>query len=373
LLAAAGLITGLCLSGTAAGAKEFNASVWFPDAHPITKYGYLDWAKRVKEVSGGELEPIVFTGDVLLPPAGHLSGLRDGIAQVAYHAGTYTATEIPLDNVLAQLMFSYNDYFVSAFAFTDMAMTDPEMLAMWDRNNIVFGGGYSTPPYLLFCREKLESLGDIKGKKLRLAISAAHSSWAEKVGAIPVNVPSNEMYTGLEKGQIDCASNAGNDLKSRSLWDVAKHVTLLELGIYWSGYAYAYNKPFWASLPAQERRILLDTMAEAIVRTGQGYINDAQAALDEAPSHGVAIHQPSAELVRTVHDHAAAARELAIEYGKNRLGIADPEALIKRFETRVAKWNKLLDGVNRNDAAAMTAVLKTNLYDTIDSATYGTN
>ncbi len=182
---------------------EFNASIWLPDTHPLTKYGYIDWANTVEAASKGTLKPKIFAGTVLLPPAGHMKGVRDGIAHLGYHAGTYTPADLPADNILAQLGFSYSDYFVGAFATTDMNMTDIALKKQWDKHNLVYAGGYATPPYRLMCKGKIENLADIKGKKLRVP-GAAHSDWAKSVGAVPVNVPSSEMYNGLDKGQIDC-------------------------------------------------------------------------------------------------------------------------------------------------------------------------
>ena len=352
-------------------AREFSASAWLPDTHPLTKFGYLDWAKKVEAASGGALKPNVFTGTVMLPPAAHLSGLRDGVADMTYHGGTYTAKELPIDNLIAQTMFSYADYFTTAFAYTDFAMTDPDSRAQFKGNGIVFGGASSTPQYVLFCREKVTSLADVKGKKLRLAISGAHAAWAKSVDAVQVSVVSSEMYSGLDKGQLDCASNGANEMKSRSLWDVAKHVTLVELGVYWAGWQYGFNRGFWGSLSDGERRILLDTIADQTVDTGLGYLASADEAIAEAKDHGVTIHRPEADLVKSIEDHRTVVRQWAIDYGKETLGLDDPEAILVRFEARYAKWEKLLDGVDRSDAAALKAVLKENLYDKVDVSAYG--
>ena len=361
----------LAAAGTAAQATDFNASVWFPETHPLTEFGYIEWAKALDEASGGDLNANVFTGTVLLPPAAHLSGLRDGVADVTYHAGTYTAKDLPVDNLIAQLMFNYSDYFTSAFAFADFAINNEESLAQYKDNGIVFGGSYSTPPYRLFCRVPVTTLDEIEGKTLRLAVSGAHTAWADRVGAVNVSVPSSEMYNGLDKGQLDCASNAANDLKSRSLWDVAKHTTMIELGVYWSGWEYAFNRGFWASLTDGQRRTMLDTIADAIVDTGLGYLGAADEAIAEAKDHGVTVHQPSEDLSASVDEHKSAVRKAAIDHGTETLGLEDSEALVAEFEETYAKWEGLLEGVDKEDPAALKEVLKANLYDKIDETSYG--
>ena len=370
--AVAGLVTLAAASTASAETKEFNASNWLPDSTALVSHGYLEWAKLLEEASGGELKAKVFTGPVLLPPAAHLSGLRDGVAQVTYHAGTYTPADLPLDNILAHLSIGITDPFVAAFAMTDFNMTDPEMIAMWASHNVVYGGGYSTIPYHLFCTEAIATPADIEGKKIR-TLGAMMSDWAEGVGAVPVNVPSTEMYSGLEKGQLDCAANTLEQLKSSSLWDVAKHTSLVDLGIYYAGFLYGINQDFWQSLTPAERRTLLDTMATSIVRTQIRYDKAGEEAAAEAASHGVVMHQPDAALVKSITDFRAVARQSAIELGVETFGIADAETLVARFEATIAKWEKLLDGIGRTDQAALTAVLKRELYDQIDTENYGVN
>lgn len=354
----------------AAGAESFNASIWFPDGHPLTKFGYLDWAKDLAAASGGRLEPRVFTGTALLSPAEHLSGLRAGVLQVGYHAGTYSPAELPADNVLAQLAFSYSVYFLAAFAITDMNMTDPEAQAQWKRNGVVYAGGYATVPYILFCTEPVRTLADIAGRKVRMP-GSAHSNWAKSAGAVPVNVASSEMYGGLEKGQLDCASNGANELRTRSLWEVAKYVTTVQLGVYYAGCEYCINRGFWAGLAAEDRRVMLDTIATAMVRTGLGYQALAREVLEEAPQHGVTLLEPAPDLAASVADYAAQARTDAVALGRDKLGVPDPEALIGRFEARVEKWRALLDGIDRTDEQQLVALLKRELFDRIDAATYG--
>lgn len=371
LMAAALLALGASLSAPA-HADTFNASIWFPDSHPLTRFGYIEWAENLAALTDGKLKPKVFAGTALLDPASHLSGVRDGIAQVAYHAGTFTPAELPVDNVLAQLAFSYSDYFVAAFAVTDMNMTDAEALAQWKENGIVYGGGYATVPYVLFCTTPVKSLSDMTGKRVRMP-GSAHSNWAKSVGAVPVNVASSEMYSGLEKGQLDCASNGANELRTRSLWEVAKNVTMVELGAFYSGYMYGFNRDFWIGLSADDRRVVLDTIAVAMVKTGLGYQALASDVLKEAPEHGVTILQPDAELAGSVAAYAGKARADAIALGRDQFKMTDPEALIVRFEEKVAKWKGLLAGIDVTSEEQLTKLLKTELFDRIDADSYGLN
>ena len=163
----AGLIftAGIGASSQALAATELTASVWFPDSQPLTKFGYLEWAKKVAEVSKGDLKIKVFTGTSLLTPNAHLSGLRDGVADITYHAGTYTPADLPEDNVLAILGIGMSDPIATTFAVADFYLNDPDMRALWKKQGIVFMGAYASVPYNLICRRKVETLADLKGLK----------------------------------------------------------------------------------------------------------------------------------------------------------------------------------------------------------------
>lgn len=203
---------------------------------------------------------------------------------------------------------------------------------------------------------------------------AIQADWARKVGAVPVTVPSTEMFTGLEKGQLDCAANAANDLKTRSLWDVAKHVSPVSLGLYFQGWQYAANDDWWQGLSPENRWILMETMAEALPETMNGYIASAEEALAEAPEHGVTVHEVDTALQQSVDDFAASeAPTIATQMGRERFNLEDPEGLLNRFQQTYDKWEELLADVDTSDSQAVSDLLKREVYDKLDESTYGTN
>lgn len=350
-----------------AAETEFRASAWLPPSHPVTKYGYTDWMALIEEQSGGTLKPTLFTGAALLAPADHLSGVRDGIADFGWISGTYTPSDIPEDNTIFQMAFVYTDYFVGSFAVTEFNMLDEQMQAQWKRNNIVYMSGFSTPPYRLICTSKIESLEDMAGKKIR-STGGLLPEWVRSVGAVPVNVASSESYTGLEKGQLDCATNAADDLRSRSYWDIAKHVTDVELGTYWS--INAGNRDFWQGLDTAQRKVFLDTAAESLVDTGIGYLSDVQEIVDEAKTKGVTFYTPSESLQNSLLEFKNTAPAFAVTLGAENLGVEGSEDLVARFDAVAKKWEVLLADVDRTDREALLQLLRQEVFDRVDPATY---
>lgn len=366
-MAAVAAIVVMPFATAVAAETEFTASAWLPPSHPVTKYGYTDWMGKIERESGGALKPQLFTGSALLAPADHLSGVRDGIADFGWISGTYTPSDIPEDNTIFQMAFVYTDYFVGSFAVTEFNMLDAQMQEQWKRNNLVYMSGFSTPPYRLICTGKIESVDDIDGKKIR-STGGLLPEWVRSVGAVPVNVASSESYTGLEKGQLDCATNAADDLRSRSYWDVAKHVTEVELGTYWS--INAGNRDFWQGLETSQRKVLLDTMAETVVDTGIGYLRDVEEIVEEAKAKGVSFYAPGPSLADSLEEFKSTAPAFAVELGSEKLAVEDADELVARFEEIAEKWRRLLKDVDRTDRETLLKLLKEQVYDRVDPATY---
>ena len=348
---------------------EFNASNWLPQGHPLAYHSYVKWLPRLEEASGGTLKPNFYSGPVLMAPSEHLSGISNGIAQVGYHAGTYTPAQLPEDNVIAQLAFNYSNPYPLAFAVTEANMTMPALQAQWRKNNIAYLGGYSTSPYVLLCSTKIETLADMEGAKIRVP-GAAQSDWVNSVGGVPVNVPSSEMYDGLDKGQLDCAAITALDLKSRSLWDVTSYVTLLDIGLYWAGYSQGANRDFWQGLSDAQRQAFFDTIPTAMVDEVIDYMGDDREALDEAAEYDVEIIQPAADLQTSVDDFRAQVRANALAQGNDTFGLANTEQLLSDFEAIVAKWQKRLEGMDHTDRDEMIRIAETELFGQLDAASY---
>ncbi len=362
--------TTLMVAGFSAQAADFNANIFFPDKHPLAKHGYIEWAEDLKERTGGNLNPTVYTGTVLLEPRAGMSGVRDGIAQVGYHAGTYTPAELPISNAIQELAFNYADPLVASLAATDFNLNNTDAQAQWQKAGIVYGGGYSTPPYNLMCSVPIRAIEDLKGKRLRTP-GAAMSAWAESIGAVPVNVPSSEMYQGLEKGTIDCAVNVASDLKSRSLWDVAKYTTMAPLGLYWAGPMWGYNKDFWNGLSDNDRSVMLEAQALAMAKLYIGYQASIDEALTEAKNHGVEIIQPDEAFLSSIGGFADANVARAGTLAKDKYGIENPKAISDAFDASIKKWKNLLASVKRDDAEAIAAIIQENMFDNIDVSSYG--
>ncbi|MFD1910908.1 C4-dicarboxylate TRAP transporter substrate-binding protein [Halodurantibacterium flavum] len=358
------------LAGSVSAQTNFIANSFYEGAVPMSGEGYIRWAELVQDLSDGDLVPEVFTGTVLLAPRAALQGIQDNVVQVAHHAAIYTPSDLPVANAVQELGFAYSDPLTAIFAVTDFSMNNPVQLEEWQANGLVYLGAYATPAYVLMCSNPVRNLQEIRGKRIRTAGSAV-SVWVEEAGGIPVNVPSSEMYTGLERGSLDCATNAASDLVDRSLLEVAQHTTLLSTGMYWSGPQWGYNPGFWAGLTTEQREVLMEASARSMARMVIAYSEKADAGLQASLAAGGNVYEPEADLA----EHVAAFRDRtsadAAEKARTDFGIAEPEALIGDFQDTMQKWQELLADIDPEDEDALTALAMQEIFSKIDAATYG--
>ncbi len=350
-------------------ATEYNANHFFAERHSLVRGPYVEFAKKVEEATGGEIAFRVFSGGSLVPASASLQGVRDGVAQVTYHAGTYTPAELPIENLIGNMAFYNTDPFVMAMASTEFSMTNKAALEEWKRNGVVFGGGYSTSEYYMICNQPIQTLEDVKGKRMRMA-GGAWSRFAEFVGAVPVSIPSSEMYTGLDTGSLDCAVTPGDSIDSFSLGDVINSMNTLAIGNYYAGFLWGYNEAFWKGLSTEQRAVLFDQMAYFMAKGRVEFSADVDKAIDTAVANGMKVYEPDQALVDALAEFVASDEAALIASAKER-GVADPEAILTVFKAIVDRWDALLEGVDRTDVDALAELARTEIYGKIDPATYG--
>ncbi|MBY6047836.1 C4-dicarboxylate TRAP transporter substrate-binding protein [Vannielia litorea] len=364
-------LAGMMMTGAATAETNFIANSFYDGAVPMSGEGYVRWAELVQELSGGDLVPEVYTGTVLLAPRAALQGIQDNVVQVAHHAAIYTPSDLPVSNAVQELGFAYSDPVAAIFAVTDFSMNNEVQLAEWKDKGLVYLGAYATPAYVLMCSSPVRNLEEMKGKRIRTAGSAV-SVWVEDAGGIPVNVPSSEMYTGLERGTLDCATNAASDLVDRSLMEVAEHTTLLSTGMYYSGPQWGYNPDFWAGLTAEQRVVLMEASARSMARIVIAYGSKVDAGLEASKAAGGNVYEPEQDLADHVAEFRDRTTAAAVEKAGADFGVADPEALIGDFQATMQKWTDLLADVDTTDEDALTALAMEEIFSKIDPATYGT-
>lgn len=359
------------LAMTGSAHADVIMSSWLDPSQPITKHAHQEWADAIRKSTDGEIDIRLVLGGALIPAKATTQGIADGVAQIGIVSTAYTPSELPVSNALGDKGFATPDPMVLAFAYSDFMMNESAGQEEWRNNGVVYGGGYSTPSYHFICREPLRSVADFQGKRIRL-FGGGWARFAEgSLGAISVNMTFGEMFTGLERGALDCVAADPTVLTNGpTIMELVKGFNSLALSPYYTTATWIYNPDFWQGLSEENRRKLLDASAAAMVRLQVQYTAQVDDTLQQAKAEGVELID-SAELQAAYDQWVAADEAAALEIAKTKFGIDDPEALFASFQSYIDKWSGLFEGVDRSDEASLTELVKANLYDKIDVTSYG--
>ncbi|MBP6019022.1 MAG: C4-dicarboxylate TRAP transporter substrate-binding protein [Burkholderiaceae bacterium] len=358
------------LAFASAHADTYQATNWLGPAHVLNNVAYGTFAADVKQVTGGDIDFEIFSSGSLVPAQTTLGAVGDGVAQLGIVSASYTPSDLPLSGMINDLAFVATDGMATGFAITEISMTNQRLLDELAKHNTVTVGAYSTPPYLFLCMRTLGDLDSLKGVKIRTA-GTAQNEWAASLGAIPVAVPITDVYSGLERGSIDCTLSEATNLSSGyKFWEVAKTITMLEQGAT-LGLTYVYNKDFWKEIGAQNRRKLLDVTARNVVRTQIVYAQEAESALQGSKERGVSIDQPDPTLVDALDKFRANVIATYPGRTEKERRVADPTEVANEFLALQAKWTKLLDQVDRQNEDVVTQLVMDEIYSKIDENGYG--
>ncbi|SEQ58992.1 C4-dicarboxylate TRAP transporter substrate-binding protein [Thalassovita taeanensis] len=366
--AAAAVAVALGIATQASADTKITISNWISPKHPVSAAGYHPFIEKL-EASGFKVS--AFEGGALLGAKPALPGIGDGVADMGMLAMTYFPAEFPNAQLVADMGLSTPNSLTAMAAAAEYNLLHcPECLAEYKAANVVYMGTYSSSPYSIISKEPIRSTADLKGKKMRVP-GSLWSRWAESVGGIQVNVPSSEMFEGLDKGALDIAIQSPGALRSYALWDTAKYVNNLNLGTYHSLSLMTMNRDFWADLSDEERALILGEAAKMSVDVTEYYLNSEEEVIALMDEHGVEMIDASAEMVDTKAQFVAGDVTAIIDTAKTKYGIADAEAKVAKLNELMAKWSGIVAETG-GDRDAMIARLQSEVYDKLPAG-FGLN
>ena len=105
---------------------------------------------------------------------------------------------------------------------------------------------FNISAFVLFSNKKITTINDLKGLKIRVA----SEGWVElckALGAVPVTLPTGEMFIAMQKGIVDAVANIWDAAHVFKLNEVSKYVN--ELYLITTTHVEAMNKKSWENLP----------------------------------------------------------------------------------------------------------------------------
>ncbi len=241
---------------SATSAKTFQwkmVTTWLPN-FPILQEGVEQLSKDLEMMSGGRLKVKVYAGGELVPPLQSFEAVSQGTVQMGHGAAYYWAGKVSAAQFMSAVPFGMTAKGMNAWLYNGGG------LELWRElykpfNLVPFPAGNTGVQMGGWFNKKIESVADLKGLKMR--IPGLGGKVLEKAGGTPRLLAGSEIYTALERGNIDATEWVGPFHDKRlGLYRAAKYYyypgwhepgTTLELII---------NREAWAELPEDLQKIV---------------------------------------------------------------------------------------------------------------------
>ena len=226
-------------SGLAAAAAAFPAIVraqaprtlTFAHVNPQdTLYGVvsIEFARKLGELSGGALKAQIYPSGQLGQEEELAQKIRSGDIDIAISSTANTASVCPQAGVFSL------EYLYSSEAAMLKSVQDPGLNATFKKMIVetVSGAmslGLFTQGMRNICGKlPVQSVQDLKGKKIRVQATRTEDVFMSAYGAIPTHIAFGQVYTALQTGVVQLAENGNNIIVANKWYEVAPALSLTE-------------------------------------------------------------------------------------------------------------------------------------------------
>lgn len=360
-------LAALALPATTASAKQLTYGSWVPASDYLNAEALPEVFRRVEESIDGSIKWTLIAGGQLAGGVETFAAIQDGLMDAGVAATNYVPNLLPSIATLYGLAVPGDDPVAAAGAANEVVMLHcPSCIAETRKLNMVPMGGYASAPYLLICRDPIDSVEQLKG--LRVRSSGAPLNIMQMAGANTVQVSLIDTVSLLQRGGIDCTTGIGDWLKTFGYGDFAKYVTDFSLGVSAPIIGLMINHDVWDDFTDAEKRAHLKAVVHlSAAHTIENFIIRTKKTLaDQIANNGVQMVEPkNPEEWQALMDHfLTEQRSIAIDFAKG-FGVEDPAAFIDAYETALQKWSGLSAKIG-TDVDAFEQALWDEVYSKVD-------
>nr|WP_315381207.1 TRAP transporter substrate-binding protein DctP [uncultured Sphingomonas sp.] len=223
----------------------------YPPTHPFSRAD-IRWMRHVEQASRGQLRIKPYWAGALLSSDQSMAEIRHGVADIGLITPIYTRGGAHAQRAQAGFYGGVRSMGEQIAVYQCLAARFP---ALSDEVHglLVLAVQPGNFPGILTRTRPVRSLADLKG--LRLRAPAENLEVLRALGADPVDMPMNDVYSALAKGVIDGVIAPADTLKSLHFAEVTRFFTTLRVsrGAY---PARAMSEQRWRTLSPEQQRLL---------------------------------------------------------------------------------------------------------------------
>ena len=291
-LASAGAATAaaLAVAAGAAGAAETNLRI---QTHfsPETLSGQMaaEFIEDITAMSNGEIKVEMFYSSAVVKSAETFDAAATGILDCDMTGGAYQTGKNPAFQFAGDLVGGYLDPYQQMAWLLHGGGYD-QINDLYNAHNMEFVGWWIPGPESLSSTRPIRSTEDFKNWKFR-SPPGMQTLVFKNLGASPIVMDFNEVFTALESGIIDGAdaANLTNNV-GLGLYDIAEHTNYPGFHSMPADHL-TCRKDVWEAMPAHHQAILKVAMQALALRNATANeVNNARTA-KELRAKGVNLYE----------------------------------------------------------------------------------
>ncbi|AMN67807.1 TRAP transporter substrate-binding protein [Psychrobacter sp. P11G5] len=242
-------------SSDAASSQEttiLRFSHFYPSTSDINEQIFEPWAKKIEADSNGRLKVEVYPSATISKVDTAYESAVKGTIDIGSQVQGYTSGRFPLSQI-AELPGLSNSS-TQTGCMLQTLYDNGTIASEYEDSHLLFM--FATGPGTLHSTNKLiKTPEDMRGMRIRRP-SAVAGDIIESMGASPVGLPANDIYTSLQRGVVDGLSFPWEAMATFKLDELTKYHT--NMPFYSSALMVTMNKDKYEGLPEDLKQVIDD-------------------------------------------------------------------------------------------------------------------
>ena len=260
---------------------EITMSTYLTPSYEDLYLCFTNFQKEINERAEGKAVVDFHHSGTLLGAKEQMGGLLDGTADIVIGPTIYIQSTYPVLGFLS-LPFIWEDVEHFGRAVEIGGPLAKFINSEMEKENIYMIMGAGDTQENLWLEKVARQPADLKGRKIRCSGLLAGKE-VESYGAVPISMPSAELYLALERGVVEGAFASWMTSYARTIYEVTDYVILAPWHYYGSMDLY-FRADWWKGLPEDIRDIILEA--------GRNYQIDM---VRETPKYSTEVYMPKAK------------------------------------------------------------------------------
>lgn len=258
LKTAAAVTLGVSLSAGAMAETTLRVASWLPPTHPQNAVVWPTWSKWVEEATEGRVKVAIEYG--LGHPKTMFELVEDGVVDASFSYHGYVPGRFKLTQAVEQPLLGVD---AEAASVAHWRIHNKYFAKAEEHEGLEVIGLFTHGPGQIHMAEPVASLGELKGKKIRLG-GGVQGEIGHRMGVTAVGAPAPKVYEMMQQGVIDGVFIPMGEQKSLRLKEVARNVIALPGGMYLGSFAMFMNPDFLADLDEKDREAIMNVSGEKL-------------------------------------------------------------------------------------------------------------